>query len=1413
MNFSRFAFSLFVLTLSTASLSAQSRAEKVQQKLERSPNAKWWEIMDTGPFISDTFKIFGEDGETGVLKGIAIKVGEDESHTIVFDTETCRMVAGFEGTVSLAGTPWDGKHGGNSFMPGNRSAYYFTTKPPAEVTEKDPRELDNGKPNGPLPDEIAEYFGVYRVEGSSVLHYSLNGVEIFEQPRLIEGDLVRSFHIAEREKPISVKISYPVPSLGEGEALREVRTTVLGLSDDPLAISLDSGLVEVQDTGSRVLNLPGDSSAQDVHVVYSFDDTHPEEIPPVDIAALRQGGPALYPETIEVAGRLGSDDIPYAVDSIPLPSDNPWESEIRFGAFDFFPDGKRAACSTWNGDVWIASGIDGKLDKVTWRRFASGLYQTLGLKIVDGTVYTMGRDQITKLHDLNEDGEADYYECFNNDVNITEGFHEFAFDLQTDAEGNFYFSKGMPVLGGGRGFAPWTEHNGTILKVSSDGEKLERMAWGLRAPGGLGLGPNGELTTGENEGSYVPRCKITWSKPDGSSFHGVVPSEWEDKQFIRTLDGAPTDYERPLCWLPYYVDNSSGSQFWVPENSSWKTHAGHMLHLSYGKSSVYRVLIDEVDGQVQGGVYRLPIELTTAVMRGRFHPVTGELYLIGFRGWQTNGGTGFQRVRYTGNENPVPTALEVHENGIVVKFSEALDPEVASDPRRYSISKWDYVWGPMYGSGRFSIDDRDDDARAAALLDHSKGSQNQTDSVSVRAASLLDGGRTVFLYIPEMTPAMQMEIKMDLASAKGTEFRETLWNTIHNLRPDFTEHGLDLTNLPEIDTAPVGEPGIILSMAHGSTDDALVLDRLALTLDEGGAFTPFIDPNRGGEVVFEGNLTVDTRDDLAFRLEGTGWASFRIDGKTIIEGDLPLESDSISLDAGPHSLFCNYRREITGGGKKTVPHPGQIQLLWSGSDFVWEPVRPSAFRHLPNAVIEAKNKIREGRDLFASVGCIRCHETDKGLVDPDFAMPELLESLPDFENIGHRLHQGWIEEWVRQPQDYCPSVAPDEAHHIAAYLATLKETPLSADAGNVDAGAKIAETLHFQPWAEELAAEAKHTPVGLVHFLKDPTVHHAATTFPHFRLGEQEATNLAAWIQSKQPKATEPTKGDPAKGKSMVEKRCLVCHGEPATGATYEFTAKPLKEMWEEEWLVRGCLSEEEGNAPELGLTLEQKQALLAFKNVDSNGGQKSLNRFVPHEYAARTQERLGCMNCHSGENTLPDITLAGEKLRDEWLAGLFHGEVLSIRPYQSARMPGFPNFADNLARGMAHGAGVTTGVQLTAPDKPQADAGAKVAGLTGYACTTCHAAGATAALQAFEGQGPNLQLSGERLREEYYMAWMHWPQRFIPTTIMPKYTADKETALNPTFFDGNAGEQFEALWQWMKTLEGAENAPIAEEH
>src|SRR5262249_42026148 len=133
--------------------------------------------------------------------------------------------------------------------------------------------------------------------------------------------------------------------------------------------------------------------------------THP-------LASLTKGGPAQWPKAIETAGACGT-TTPFAVDTITLPSANPWRSLFFVGDHDFLPNGDGVIC-TIMGEVWIVSGLDDQLQHLRWRRFATGLNQPLGLRVVDGVIHVIGRDQITRLHDLNGDGEADFYECFSN---------------------------------------------------------------------------------------------------------------------------------------------------------------------------------------------------------------------------------------------------------------------------------------------------------------------------------------------------------------------------------------------------------------------------------------------------------------------------------------------------------------------------------------------------------------------------------------------------------------------------------------------------------------------------------------------------------------------------------------------------------------------------------------------------------------------------------------------------------------------------------------------------------------------------------------------------------------------------------------------------------------------------------------
>ena len=127
------------------------------------------------------------------------------------------------------------------------------------------------------------------------------------------------------------------------------------------------------------------------------------------LSKLTDGGSPQWGEPIAVKSEISDNQTnAYVVDKIGVPFNNPHEPKMRIGAFDFFKDGETAAVCTWDGDVWIVSNIDEKLDKVTWKRFATGLHEPLGLKIVNEKIHTVGDNQITRLHDFNGDNEADF---------------------------------------------------------------------------------------------------------------------------------------------------------------------------------------------------------------------------------------------------------------------------------------------------------------------------------------------------------------------------------------------------------------------------------------------------------------------------------------------------------------------------------------------------------------------------------------------------------------------------------------------------------------------------------------------------------------------------------------------------------------------------------------------------------------------------------------------------------------------------------------------------------------------------------------------------------------------------------------------------------------------------------------------
>jgi hypothetical protein len=746
-------------------------------------------VKQRGPFYSGCIRWRSEEDVIG-YKGMVITLGKDANAYVCYDSELVRMSLGwvtngkrFGLTVprfnapppTVAGTPIFG----TAKMPGWASDGVFA----------DPRK----DKRGPLPREWAHHKGIY-VHGKQVLlHHSVGAVDVLELPGFERVEqwpvFTRTFQTAQDARDLALTVLYvPGAVLDPAESGVIVRNPANGESH---VVACEGGVAatwEVRE-GSVILKLASVVANQpfrlDIAALGKAKDAPNDALAlspvPLDLREFTHGSAPLWPKPVLTKGERAKDDAAYVVDRISEPAKNPWKADTLFGGFDFFDNGRAAIC-TAQGEVWVVSGIDDSLQKLSWRRFASGLFQPLGVRIVRGDVYVIGRDQITKLRDLNNDGEADLYENFNNDTILSTNPADYSLDLQTDSAGNFYFGKATP----------WfpditTPNQGVLFKVSPDGKKSDIIATGLRVPNGVAISPSDEIAVSENQGHWQPSSKVNLIRPGG--FYGMMPSAQRDIEMNwgdKTINVNPSDpavrkelgftgygpknpvptllYDRPLAWLPYGVDNSSGAPFWAVTDK-WGPLSNQLLFTSYGRCLLFATLRHKVGELEQGAMVPMNLSFDTGIMRGRVSPRDGQVYVAGLRGWLTTAQRpgGLYRVRYTDKPAHQPVDFAVRTNDVDIRFSDPLDSSTATDVANYTAERWNYFWSGAYGSAEYSVT-------------HPKVPKH--DTLTIKSAHLSSDGRTLALDIADMRKSHQLQLNMKLHTADGTAIERVIYITV-----------------------------------------------------------------------------------------------------------------------------------------------------------------------------------------------------------------------------------------------------------------------------------------------------------------------------------------------------------------------------------------------------------------------------------------------------------------------------------------------------------------------------------------------------------------------------------------------------------------------------------------------------------
>ncbi len=748
-----------------------------------------------GPVFSGTVRGPKPGNNAIAMRGIVVTMGEKRDAYMCYDMDLMRVSLGWKGEFlefgnTLTQIAWPPP-------PQVKGTQVFATKSmPGWADAKgafgDPRFNEQG----PLPKNRAHYKGLYVNGRDVVLKYSVGDVDVLEHPGFEQTE---GYDVFTRTVQFSKTVRNQSLNLLAVEKPKiERKGTSLIVTDEATKrkhlLIVDGAVgIEWQTTNGAVTvklgKAVGNRPVRIAIATMKIEGTETALVWPklkptrFDLGQLIKGGAAQWTESIVTKGVRAENKDAYVVDTITEPVNNPYNAKTFFGGFDFFSDGRAAIC-TFHGDVWVVTGISDTMANLEWKRYATGLFQPLGLKVVKDVVYVLGRDQITRLRDLNKDGEADFYENFNNDTVVTANYHEYCLDLHTDSKGNFYYAKG----------SPWepevvSPHQGCMIKVSKDGSKLEVIATGLRAPNGMTVGPNDEITVSDNQGHWMPSSKLNWVKAGG--FYGMVPAAQKELKFtrggtnfmanpsihqVRTNLGfkawdkvapMPEGYDQPVVWLPMNMDNSSGGQVWVTSDK-WGPLKDRLLFMSYGKCTLFEVMFNDVGTTKQGAMVQLPLKFNSGIMRGRFNPKDGQLYLCGLKGWQSSATRdgGFYRVRYTGKAAQLPVAFKATTEGLAVTFSQPLDAKSANDAENYGVERWNYRWTGGYGSPEYSV---------------SNPADSKHDKLEITGAKLQADGKTVVLAIKDMKPADQIKLKFNLDGADGSTVAQEIYATAGKL--------------------------------------------------------------------------------------------------------------------------------------------------------------------------------------------------------------------------------------------------------------------------------------------------------------------------------------------------------------------------------------------------------------------------------------------------------------------------------------------------------------------------------------------------------------------------------------------------------------------------------------------------------
>ncbi len=428
----------------------------------------------------------------------------------------------------------------------------------------------------------------------------------------------------------------------------------------------------------------------------------------------------LLPLALLAAARLAAAADPYEIADI-LTANSPSASRskewkpgsgipLEVSGMDWTADGKLAVAIR-KGEVWLLDGVLGaKADAVTYKLFASGLHEPLGVLRDGVSLLVMQRTEMTRLRDTDGDGVADEYLTAGRGWNVSGAYHGYAYGPRPDGQGQLWVALNLDMGDRSANKTPWHGWGGVI---DSRGD-FQPMVAGMRSPCGLGANTSGDMFCVDQQGTWIPSTPIYhlrkgafFLNPEGIAAETLpgsplklsapVPNKVPYPDAVHALP----EMRPPAVWLPYNKMGRSGTDLAVCNvGGKFGPFDGQMMVAEFTDAKVSRVFLEKVGGQYQGAAFPFLSGFASGIVRLLFAP-DGSLFAgMTSRGWSSLGtkAYGLQRVRWNGATPFAMREMQARPDGFELVFTLPVDRTAAGNVESYTMKNFTYLYSSAYGS-------------------------------------------------------------------------------------------------------------------------------------------------------------------------------------------------------------------------------------------------------------------------------------------------------------------------------------------------------------------------------------------------------------------------------------------------------------------------------------------------------------------------------------------------------------------------------------------------------------------------------------------------------------------------------------------------------------------------------------------